>query len=192
MRGVQTWIAPDSIPIGIEWKPQIVSAILDSCTHFLVIISESAIKSDWVLKEISLAKKKYKRDNNFKILPLYVGNAQNFPNEAFINQFQKVPYYDDFILQLEAITEAIGISTNISRKTSPMIEDKIARRITLNKWLRNLTDEEFESTKIDLTNIDADVRNAGKRATFISYMELEKKLDMLEEYLAEFFPQRHP
>ena len=69
-RGAKVWIAPESIPIGTEWQPHLVSAILAKSTHFLVILSRASIEAEWVIEEIRLARERYERDRSFRVLSL--------------------------------------------------------------------------------------------------------------------------
>lgn len=108
-RGIDVWIAPDSIPPGEKWEEQIVSAIMEKCSHFLVILSAAAIKADWVLKEIKLAKTYCEYNDNFSILPLVVGQLENYSGKDFLTKFQNIPYKDDISEQLEEIISAMGL-----------------------------------------------------------------------------------
>src|SRR5689334_23198755 len=77
-RGARVWIAPENIPAGSEWREEIVRAIMDGCSHFLVIVSAASIHAKWVLREISLAKLRHESDPEFKVLSLLTGAMEAF------------------------------------------------------------------------------------------------------------------
>src|SRR5687768_7624637 len=68
-RGVEVWIAPESIPAGDRWEAHIVSGVMDRCSHFLVILSAAAVNSKWVMKEVALARNRQSADAAFRVLP---------------------------------------------------------------------------------------------------------------------------
>ena len=126
-RGSDVWIAPDSIPIGSEWEPNIVSAIVSECSHFLVIISTASTESTAVLKEIQLAKERRETDRSFTILPLVVGSVSSYSSKRFIDQFQKVPYHDVFSNQLDAVVASLDLRQNVPHQLAELTRDFVGR-----------------------------------------------------------------
>jgi hypothetical protein len=118
------WIAPDSIPDGSQWEPQIVSGIMEKCTHFLVIISAASVTSEWVLKEIRLAESRYKDTSTFVILPLVVGRVGDYPGSGFINNFQQIEYRSEFEAQLEEVAAALELRPVIPNQFTSLITEK--------------------------------------------------------------------
>jgi TIR domain/NACHT domain len=115
-RGARAWIAPDNIPGGAEWETEIVSGIMERCTHFLVILSEAAIRAPWVLKEVQLARARRARTTAFTVLTLVFGRVEDVLGQiedgevrGFIARFQPLPYHDDFEAQLECVAEALHL-----------------------------------------------------------------------------------
>jgi hypothetical protein len=53
-RGVEAWFAPRDISVGVEWPPEILLG-LEQCEAFLVVLSDPAVASDWVLAELTWA-----------------------------------------------------------------------------------------------------------------------------------------
>lgn len=108
--GAKAWIAPESIPVGRRWKRPLVSAILNDCTHFLVIVSAASMEAPWVLHEIELARKRATQDDEFSVMPLLTGKIE--ANEAldFVESFQAIPYSDDPNEQLAATAHALGLA----------------------------------------------------------------------------------
>ena len=107
--GAEVWIAPDSIPPGEEWEPQVVAGVMDRCSHFLVIVSAAAIQADWVLKEIRLAKERHDGAGNITILSLVVGQVEKHEWTDFLERFQKVPVQSRFFEQLERVASCMGL-----------------------------------------------------------------------------------
>lgn len=123
-QGGQVWIAPDSIPVGSEWQPEIVSNIMSQCTHFLVIISAASVASEWVQKEIKMAQERRENDETFAILPLVVGKVSDYPGHDFLARFQNVPYHDNFQAQIKEVAQAIGLRPQVVATNSVFIADK--------------------------------------------------------------------
>lgn len=108
-REAEVYIAPNSIPAGSEWQSEIVSSIMEQCTHFLVILSAASTASERVLEEIELAKQRYEQDPAFSVLTLPVGDLGAFTGCDFISRFQKLPYHHELPAQLDAVLTAVGI-----------------------------------------------------------------------------------
>jgi TIR domain len=123
-RGAKVWIAPDSIPAGSQWEPQIVSGILQQCTHFLVIVSAASIGSEWVLKEVNLARERHQSNSDLTILPLVVGQVGAYPSSDFLNQFQRIPYHNDFATQLEEVAAALGLRPVVPNQFQALINER--------------------------------------------------------------------
>lgn len=124
VRGAKVWIAPDNIPAGSKWEEKIVTSIMNECTHFLVILSAASTKAEWVLKEIALAKERFEYDSAFKILPLVVGKLERYSGKEFIDQFQQIPYHEEFSAQLNAIASEIRLPPSIPDQFRTFIESR--------------------------------------------------------------------
>ncbi len=123
-RGARVWIAPTSIPAGAEWEAQIVSGILEHCTHFLVIVSAASITADWVLREIQLAQERRKHDPGFTLLPLVVGHVGDFSGGADLARLQQIPYREDFAAQLDEVAAALGLRPAVPAQLETLIREK--------------------------------------------------------------------
>lgn len=108
-QGVRVWIAPESIPPGERWEEALVREIAQTCTHFVILLSEAAIRSDWVVKEIKLIRQRWHCDPSVKVLPLRVGQLSSFAGEEFLRAFQDVPYSEQFATQLRTLAETVGL-----------------------------------------------------------------------------------
>jgi hypothetical protein len=106
---VRVFVAPHSIPPGERWEESLVRALVDRCTHFLVILSESAVRSPWVLQEIDLIRRRCADDPSIKVLPLRVGRVGGFEQDEFLATFQDLPYSEQFATQLRTVASAVGL-----------------------------------------------------------------------------------
>lgn len=109
LRGVQSWIAPTSIPSGDEWERGIVSGVMEKATHFLVILSAASIQAEWVLEEIKLAKERYETSKDIIIFPLVTGELADYPEKKFLSKFQSISYDDNLRVMMDAIAVALAL-----------------------------------------------------------------------------------
>lgn len=117
--GAEVWIAPESIPAGAEWEEQIVRGVLEKCGYFLVLLTPASSRSEWVLREIQLARTRYGRSTaDFAMLPIIVGEVVNSPAVAFLRRFQAIPWRDDCAEQVYLVARAVGITAAPSPLTS--------------------------------------------------------------------------
>jgi hypothetical protein len=123
-RGARVWIAPDSLPVGREWKEGLVAGIMENCSHFLVILSAASIQSKWVLDEIQLARRRYEKEPEFSVMSLATGTLEKFRNDEFLNKFQSVPYHTDFHAQLEAVAQAAELRPSVPDNVRALIAEK--------------------------------------------------------------------
>jgi hypothetical protein len=123
-RGARVWIAPDSLPVGKEWKEGLVAGVMEKCSHFLVILSAASIRSKWVLSEIRLARRRYAKDSGFKIIPLATGQLGTFENDDFLAQFQSLPFRTDFHAQLDALAQATELRPSVPDNVRALVAEK--------------------------------------------------------------------
>lgn len=126
-RGAKVWIAPEDIPVGAEWEPEIVSAIMQRCTHFLIIVSAASTTAEWVLKEIELAEARHNKDACFTILPLVAGKVGEYPGREFISRFQHVPYRDGLSDQLDCVISALALRPGVPDQYAELTEGFVGR-----------------------------------------------------------------
>jgi len=112
-RGARVWIAPDSLPVGKEWKEGLVAGVMEKCTHFLVILSAASVRSKWVLNEIQLARRRYGKEPKFRVMPLPTGKLGKYQNHDFLAKFQSVSFSQDFHAQLDTIAEAAHLQLSV-------------------------------------------------------------------------------
>jgi hypothetical protein len=109
--GAQVWIAPDSIPAGAEWEAGIVRGVLEDCTHFLVLLTPASSRSEWVTREVELARTRHAAaDGRVNVLPIIVGEVPDSPVSAFLRRFQSIPWRENPAEQVYLVARALGIS----------------------------------------------------------------------------------
>jgi hypothetical protein len=117
--GAEVWIAPDSIPAGAEWEEKIVNGLLERCSYFLVLLTPASSRSEWVLREIDLAKGRHKgAAGRFTVLPIIIGEVANSPAVAFLRRFQAIPWREDCAEQVYLVAQALGIDAAPAPLTS--------------------------------------------------------------------------
>ncbi|WP_329343016.1 toll/interleukin-1 receptor domain-containing protein [Streptomyces sp. NBC_00663] len=122
-RGIRAWIAPDDVSIGADWQEQLVSALLEQCTHFLVILSAASADAEWVRAEIDLARRRRESDPSFTILPLVVGDQRH----EFLDRFQRIPYQPDVPAQLALILDALDLPAEPPARVAELTEHFVGR-----------------------------------------------------------------
>jgi hypothetical protein len=136
-RGARIWIAPDSIPAGVSWEPELVAAVMEETTHFLVVVSAAATAAPWVLKEIDLARRRSEKDSTFRVLPLPIGRTGAFEGRGFLDGLQQVPYFHEFNAQLDAVARAVGLSPPVPQAIQSIVAEKtegfVGRRYILDR-----------------------------------------------------------
>ena len=123
-RGAGVWIAPDSIPSGDQWEEQVIAGILETCSHFLVILSAASVRASAVIEEIDLARQRYARERDFRILPLVMGDLETYPNRDFIDTFQRIPVADDFATVLDAVAISAGLGLPVPGGVGTLLDER--------------------------------------------------------------------
>lgn len=109
-KGISCWMAPDSIPGGSNYTKEIPVAIR-RCKVFVMILSENAQKSNWVLKELDSAV-----GHNKVILPFMLENMTLTDEFSFLlSGTQWYPAYidadaelDKMVARIKSITSGTG------------------------------------------------------------------------------------
>lgn len=144
LRGVETWIAPDSIPSGKDWKQELVSGLMDQATHFLVILSAASVRAEWVIKEIEMAEKRHAEDSDFVVFPLVTGTLGEYPHKEFLDRFQYINYDDSLRVIMAQLTNVLElrppVSTDFSTRIDELTEGFVGRDYVfdeIQKFLEN-------------------------------------------------------
>lgn len=133
-KGIKTWIAPDNIPIGATYTSTINRAIREaSC--FVLLFSESAQGSNWVLKETERAVNYGKTIFTILLDDVQMNDAFEFmlsssqavaikkilDNDEKINQLiAEIKKYTDEKLSDEAITQHLALTKESTEAEEPI------------------------------------------------------------------------
>ncbi len=90
---VETWYSNRDILAG-PWEPEIYKG-LDLCDSFLVILSDDAIRSDWVRKEVELAMQDPRYFERGRIVPVLARPCDWQTIDAKLDRFQLIDFTKD-------------------------------------------------------------------------------------------------
>lgn len=122
-RGCDVWIAPETIPVGDQWEEAIIQGILTQCSHFLVLLSAASTRSQPVLDEIGLARRRAEKAPPFRILPLWIGEPRRFIHEKSLKALQSLPYLESSDRQVEAVASAVGVVPSLPASYADLLGD---------------------------------------------------------------------
>lgn len=127
--GISCWMAPESIKAGSSYAAEITRAITN-CNCVILMLSDEAQKSKYVLKEIDSAIKKDKT-----IMPLYLEEvALNESMDYYLTDVQAFPAYLSWDSCVEKLIREIRFllkSLNIQRNPDNIYRDPIKTPATL-------------------------------------------------------------
>src|SRR5205814_1767771 len=98
--GVRTWKDVDDIPAGVSWDDTIAKAIED-CSHLLLLITSSSVRSSNVADEIGYARQKGKA-----ILPLLFEKA---PLPFRVHRAQAIDFTNDYVTGLKSLLSQLKL-----------------------------------------------------------------------------------
>lgn len=105
--GANVWVDTSALTASETWSAEIVNAI-ESCTHFIVLLSEAAVASVNVTKEVSLASESKKT-----IVPIELHLCElNSAMKYALAGLQKVSLHDE--ISLNRLFTKLGISNGDS------------------------------------------------------------------------------
>ena len=101
-RGVECWMAPQSIPGGSNYAKEIPAAIRD-CEALLLVLTEKAQESVWVPKEVDMAVSKRK-----DIYPLHMDDSELTPDfELYLKNVQQIEAQNNLDRVLDLVSELL-------------------------------------------------------------------------------------
>ena len=105
--GISVWMAPESIPTGSNYIREISGAI-DACEVFLLVLSQAAQESSWILAEVERAFKKKKLIIPFVTERLTLNDEFDF----LISRSQRIDAYakrtaplDELVLRIKSLVK---------------------------------------------------------------------------------------
>lgn len=187
-RGVEHFIAPDSIPAGAEWEPHLIDELMSRCSIFLVIVSAASLDPDgYVVKEIDFARQRRASGSALRILQIVVGDLETpFPD------LQVVPYHDDRLEQVEAVLKELGFppSTPLDRVFDPL-SLRGTRRLTAGAFVAKLCDRKPQERQFQTAFRTAVTGGTRLPQLYVVRGWRREAHDSLVERLAAFFVHRY-
>jgi hypothetical protein len=104
--GVPVWFSRDRIQGAQQWHDEIGSA-LNRCDWFAVLLTPSAVRSDWVKRELlfALQKKRYRK----RILPLLRRKCRYDRLSWALEAMQRIDFLTDFDAGCRELLRVWGI-----------------------------------------------------------------------------------
>jgi TIR domain len=98
LHGVSCWFAPHELKTGDKLRTQIYEAIQKN-DKLLLILSEHAVKSDWVEREVELAFERERQPSGTLVLfPIRLDDAVMQTNTAWAGDIRRIRFIGDFRL----------------------------------------------------------------------------------------------
>ncbi len=95
-KGVSCWFAPHDLKVGDKLRTQIYEAIQRK-DKLLLVLSEHAIKSDWVEREVELAFEQERQPPGTLVLfPIRLDDAVMHTNAAWAGDIRRIRFIGDF------------------------------------------------------------------------------------------------
>jgi len=95
-KGVDCWFAPHDLKTGGKLRPQVYEAIQKQ-EKLLLILSEHAVKSDWVEREVELAFERERQLPEMLVLfPIRLDDAVMQTNTAWAGDIRRIRFIGDF------------------------------------------------------------------------------------------------
>lgn len=95
-KGVSCWFAPHDLKTGDKLRTQIYEAIQKN-DKLLLILSEHAVKSDWVEREVELAFERERQPPETLVLfPIRLDDAVMHTNSAWAGDIRRIRFIGDF------------------------------------------------------------------------------------------------
>ncbi len=108
--GVEIWIDQRNLSVGTRWDDDVQQA-LETCEHFLIILSPASIQSENVKNEIAVA-----LDENKIIVPVLYRDCKT---PLRLRRMQHIDFTGDFQLALQELLEGLNVATPNHAQTQP-------------------------------------------------------------------------
>ncbi len=93
--GVQCWLDREDLEIGEDFTDRIDETIRKR-DKLLVIFSEHSIHSSWVEREVEMASRREKQDEQAVIFPIRIDNAVQATNLDWVRNIRSTRHIGDF------------------------------------------------------------------------------------------------
>jgi hypothetical protein len=103
-KGISCWFAPHDLKVGDKLRTQIYEAIQKK-DKLLLVLSEHAVRSDWVEREVELAFERERQPPEMLILfPIRLDDAVMQTNTAWAGDIRRIRFIGDFRQWLDDAT----------------------------------------------------------------------------------------
>ena len=177
---ISCWMAPVSIPFGSNYSSEIFDAIAN-CKIFVLILSEQAMNSDYVSKELDLAV-----SNRKVILPFQIDDKELAKNFAFyLCNVQIIRASHSIEIALNEMSRFIvSVCKHVqpSRGTEFLPTQQLqfpGNQISYRKDFIDRIDEAFATTNVVCLNGVGGIGKSELARTYIKYKLDRKELDLV-------------
>lgn len=122
--GISCWLSRRDIPQGADYAVEIPNAIA-ACSHFLVLLSNAAHESPYVMLELHLA-----LDQKKKIIPILLELTETDEEIVFYrNEKQKIDATEDLTAAIDSVISRIKENENHGAEDQPLSDEKCELKI---------------------------------------------------------------
>lgn len=122
--GISCWLSRRDIPQGADYAVEIPNAIA-ACGHFLVLLSNAANESPYVMLELDLA-----LDQKKKIIPILLELTETDEEIVFYrNEKQKIDATEDLTAAIDSVISRIKENENHGAEDQPLSDEKYELKI---------------------------------------------------------------
>lgn len=122
--GISCWLSRRDIPQGADYAVEIPNAIA-ACGHFLVLLSNAANESPYVMLELDLA-----LDQKKKIIPILLELTETDEEIIFYrNEKQKIDATENLTAAIDSVISRIKENENHGAEDQPLSDEKYELKI---------------------------------------------------------------
>lgn len=142
-QGVRCWYTPHDMRIGDKIRPTIERSI-QSHEKLLLVLSEHALESNWVEKEVEMAFEKEYQQKQVMLFPIRLDTAVMETNQAWAADIRRTRHIGDFsrwqdeLVYQKALKRLLRDLQAVSPPKSPPHRPKITRWLRLRRFQRRL------------------------------------------------------
>ncbi len=125
---VDSWVAPDDIPVGSKYA-QVINKAIKNCSCFVLLLTENSIKSQWVAKEVERAIN-YKRF----IIPIKLEEVvltDEFELYISTDQILPITVMDEISSEVQGLISSVKAHTEMSTYEKKTLENEILSDVNM-------------------------------------------------------------
>lgn len=184
--GIETWMAPESIPAGSEYVEVLYDALIE-CSCLVLLLTEESQASKWVKKEVNMA-----IGNDKTIVPLKLEEFELNKNMKLVTTDLQITVLKDISEESAEMKKVLSdIIAYTGKKTDIYIKDdneaEISEEVTeidLGEWLSGNPTPSFDGYTDDLENSE-DALAVELQALYDDIMSEKREKDSTKTELQE-------